>query len=40
MVVVQNLLSMLQVQIILGKMIPREFKHELDIIILYAVIRR
>ncbi len=39
MVCIQHLLSMLQIQIILGHVVPWQIQHEFDVIVLHAVFR-
>ena len=39
MVLVEHLLGMLQVKVVLGHFPPRKVKHELDIVVLRAVVR-
>ena len=40
MILIQHLLSILQIQIVIGHLPPREVKHKLDIVVLNAVVRR
>ena len=40
MILIKNLLGMLQIEVILSNLAPWKIQHELDIVILDAVVRR
>ena len=40
MILIENLLGILQIEIVIGDLSPWEIQHELDVVVLYAVVRR